>query len=211
MPYAGSGTWANRPAVVPASGTQYFATDIGENGSVWQSNGTRWRALNGEAVLKFLTTSVAGIAAVETIILQSLIPAGVLQAGDLILVDNLAVTKSGSTDSTQLTVRVGTLGTVAGDTVLTGLSAYTLQGATTIGGGYTFLVRNVSTTSMQKMGNAATGAHSMFAGSTTAVAAATAGLADNSSNAVYFSVALKSSSTNDTISGLSCTIRIVTP
>ena len=38
-------TWANKPSVAP-SGQIICVTDIGENGSLWRGNGTKWVRLN---------------------------------------------------------------------------------------------------------------------------------------------------------------------
>ncbi len=38
-------TWANKPSVAP-SGQIICVTDVGENGSLWRGNGTKWVRLN---------------------------------------------------------------------------------------------------------------------------------------------------------------------
>ncbi len=38
-------TWANKPSVAPL-GQVICITDVGENGSLWRGNGTKWVRLN---------------------------------------------------------------------------------------------------------------------------------------------------------------------
>ena len=48
-------TWANKPSVAP-SGQIICITDIGENGSLWRGNGTKWVRLHS---IKFYDLSAA--------------------------------------------------------------------------------------------------------------------------------------------------------
>lgn len=203
-----SGTWANRPSPIPASGTLYFATDVGENGTILQSNGTRWRALNGEAALKTLGTTVTGIVNVEQIVAQTLLPAGLLQANDVLRV-RVSGSKSGATDSAQLTVRIGTLGTT-GDTALTGLSGFAVIGGSSRSGGYDVGIKLISTTSAVKLGVNATGS-SPYIGQSSGVAAAATTITDAASNALYLSVGFVTTGTTDTLSVNEAVIKLATP
>ena len=75
----GKSTWANKPAIAPL-GQVICITDIGENGSLWRGNGTKWVRLNpikifslsAPVVLKD-TTSVVTLATIT-------IPAGLMGA-----------------------------------------------------------------------------------------------------------------------------------
>lgn len=207
--YAGSGTFAAKPAAtaVPA-GTVYRASDVGENGTWLESNGTRWRAFNGAAALKTLGNATGNIANSETIVLQTQIPIGAWQANDLIRIA-FTGTKSGATDFLNATVRVGTAGTTA-DTAITGLSSYVALGGTNRSGGFIFDLKLVSATSVQRLGNAGAAATSYAGGTNTTLPAATA-VTDASANALYVSLGIASSGATDTVSLQSCSIHLITP
>jgi hypothetical protein len=209
MPYAGSGTFAAKPAAntVPA-GTIYRASDLGENGAYIESNGTRWRLVQGEAALKTLGAATAAINNVETIVLQTLLPAGTWQQYDTIRV-RLAMTKSGTTDTGQVTVRVGSAGTTA-DTAILGLSGFVVLTAAGRSTGVEFDVKLLTATSAQKMGNNVAGSSSYGGTGATAAANATT-ITDASANALYVSVGIASSSTNDTVAMQSGVIQLATP
>jgi len=70
-------TWANKPSVAPL-GQIICVTDVGENGSLWRGNGTKWVRLHS---IKFydLSTSVALTGTTsETTLLTVNIPAGLI-------------------------------------------------------------------------------------------------------------------------------------
>jgi hypothetical protein len=209
LPYSGSGTWANRPSPIPANGTFYFATDVGENGTLLQSNGTRWRALNGRTTLKTLAAPVSGIAAAEQIVLQTLLPIGAWQNRDSLIIQ-LDTTKSGVTDTGLLTIRVGTLGTT-GDTAITGFSSFQFMTAGGVAGGGTYEICLNSATSAQKMGANTNGqsSHSSPAGSATGATATT--ITDASANALHVSVGLLSGGATNTVAALAGSISLITP
>jgi hypothetical protein len=199
-------TWANRPSSANAS-QLYLFTDVGESCSLWRYAGGRWRALAGQAMLR-RAVPVSGIATAETIVMQSLLPAGSWQIGDEIRL-RIAGAKSGATDVGSVTVRVGTAGTTA-DTAVTGLSAFQLMAGTQRGYGVEFGVCLVSATSAQKVGVNANGNGSYSTSTATAVAAATA-ITDASSNALWISLGLLSAGATDTLSLQSGSIQLITP
>ena len=72
-------TWANKPSVAP-SGQIICVTDVGENGSLWRGNGTKWVRLNPIKIFSLsapfvLTGSTSGVT-LATIT----IPAGLIGA-----------------------------------------------------------------------------------------------------------------------------------
>lgn len=72
-------TWANKPSVAP-NGQIICVTDVGENGSLWRGNGTKWVRLNPIKIFSLsapfsLTGSTSGVT-LATIT----IPAGLLGA-----------------------------------------------------------------------------------------------------------------------------------
>ena len=72
-------TWANKPSVAPL-GQIICVTDVGENGSLWRGNGTKWVRLNPIKIFSlsapFVLTGPTSIVTLATIT----IPAGLLGA-----------------------------------------------------------------------------------------------------------------------------------
>jgi len=199
-------TWGNRPSSA-GNGQLYLFTDLGASGTLMRYANSRWRPLAGQAQLASLGAAVTGIANSETIVLQTLIPAGAWQNNDTLRIW-FATIKSGATDNANITVRVGTAGTTA-DTAITGLSALAIMTATGRSVGGIFDINLVSATSAQKVGSNS-GGNGAYVGSQTAAAAATT-ITDASANALYVSVSLASSSTNDTLTMQTAQIQLITP
>ena len=210
-PHAGQGLLAAAPAAnAVTSGTTYFATNVGPHGTLLQSNGTRWRGLNGAPICMKLADPVTGITNTPVIALQALFPIGLLQAGDMVLFD-MTTSKSGTTDSCGLTCRWGTAGTTA-DGIITGWSSQTYMGASNVSGGGQQAIRIVSTTSIAKVGNntASAASYTTPAG-TGAAAAATTALPDSAANALYLSVVLFSTGASNTVDMTSGRVTLATP
>ena len=70
-------TWANKPSVAP-SGQIICVTDIGENGSLWRGNGTKWVKLNAFVLYSNLTTASLTGTTLETTLATIPIKGGVL-------------------------------------------------------------------------------------------------------------------------------------
>lgn len=72
-------TWANKPSVAP-SGQIICVTNVGENGSLWRGNGTKWVRLNPIKVFSLSApVSLTGSTSVVTLATIT-IPAGLLGA-----------------------------------------------------------------------------------------------------------------------------------
>ena len=72
-------TWANKPSVAPL-GQIICITDVGENGSLWRGNGTKWVRLNPIKVFSLSApVSLTGSTSVVTLATIT-IPAGLLGA-----------------------------------------------------------------------------------------------------------------------------------
>ena len=70
-------TWANKPSVAPL-GQIICVTDVGENGSLWRGNGTKWVRLS-QILFYALTAAVALTGTtVETTLVTLTIPAGLI-------------------------------------------------------------------------------------------------------------------------------------
>lgn len=210
-PYAGSGISTARPAAtaVPA-GTTYFASDLGENGTLLMSNGTRWRTVNGApAALKTLGAASANVNNVETIVLQTLLPAGAWQVNDTLRIW-LTGTKSGSTDTGNLSVRIGTLGTTA-DAPIGGLSGLQFMAASGLAGAGIFDIKLNSNTLAQKLGVNANASHAYQALTSTSAVAAAVAISDAAANALYVSLSLTSGGATNTMQLTSGQIQLITP
>lgn len=205
----GDYAYAALPAASAYTGKTAYATNLGANGSVLQSNGTRWRAVNGTAVLKALAAPVSGVVNSETIVLQTLIPAGAWQTNDTIRIW-ISGTKSGSTDAYLMSARIGTAGTTA-DTVITGLSAFSLMTATGLTGGAVFDIKLLSATSVQRTGGTTSGQGTYTAGSSSGAIAAATTISDASANALYVSVSIYSGGASNTVAALTGQIQLITP
>jgi len=72
-------TWANKPSVAP-SGQIICVTDVGENGSLWRGNGTKWVRLNPIKIFS-LSAPVSLTNSTSVVTLATItIPAGLLGA-----------------------------------------------------------------------------------------------------------------------------------
>jgi hypothetical protein len=185
----------------------YLFTDLGASGTLMRYAGSRWRPLAGQAQLASLGAAVTGIANSETIVLQTLIPAGAWQTNDSIRVW-FAGTKSGTTDSQLLTVRVGLAGTTA-DTAITGLSAYVFANAAGVTGAGIYDIKLVSATSALRIGPGSA-ASSGYYTNLSSISSATS-ITDASANALYVSVSTYSSGASNTVSVTSGQIQLITP
>lgn len=70
-------TWVNRPATAPL-GQIICITDVGENGSLWRGNGTKWVKLNAFVLYSNLTTTSLTGTTTETTLATIPIKGGVL-------------------------------------------------------------------------------------------------------------------------------------
>jgi len=70
-------TWANKPSVAPL-GQIICVTDVGENGSLWRGNGTKWVKLNAFVLYSNLTTTSLTGTTAETTLATIPIKGGVL-------------------------------------------------------------------------------------------------------------------------------------
>jgi hypothetical protein len=207
LPYAGSFTYATLPAAAGVSGYQAFATDLGANGTLLISNGTRWRPINGQTVLKDKGAAQSGITnAAEVIVIQTLLPVGSWQTSDTIRIV-LALTKSGTTNSAICAVRCGTPGLIT-DTAI--LPAGGVIGAAGRSIGLIFDFHLESATSVQKVGSQIDNGSAYGVQSTTA-AQSPVTITSAAANALYISVGLSSNGAADTVAIQSGQIILVTP
>jgi len=74
----GRSTWASKPAIAPL-GQTICITDVGENGSLWRGNGTKWVRLNPIKIFS-LSVPVLTASASAVTLATITIPAGLLGA-----------------------------------------------------------------------------------------------------------------------------------
>ena len=72
-------TWANKPSVAPL-GQIICITDVGENGSLWRGNGTKWVRLNPIKVFSLSAPVVLKDTTLATTLAIITIPAGLIGA-----------------------------------------------------------------------------------------------------------------------------------
>lgn len=163
---------------------------------------------SGTTMLKTLGAAVSGIANSETIFMQAALAAGQWRPNGIIRI-RFTASKSGTTDAANLTIRVGTAGTT-GDTAITGFGPLQVMATTGRSGGFEFDVALVSDTSAMKVGSMSNGVSSYGGQSSVAQVAATT-ISDAATNALYFSVAINSAGTTDTVTVNTGSIAMVNP
>lgn len=182
--------WGNRPAATSANvGRQARFTDVGGNlgtggGNFYFSNGTRWKPMNGSIVLDSVDTANAGIANTTEQQLNPnhiIIPAAVIGDFDRLRLW-VSMSKSATTDSATIRIRFGPLGTIA-DPVL---STITTLATTNQSLGFLTEFKRLSSTTMQKQGNASTDISYMGANAAAYPAAVT--VSDMNANGMYLSI-----------------------
>lgn len=198
-----STTFASLGAATTA-GKTYYVSNAGTKGSIWMADGTRWKPLNGSAVLATLDAASATVGNTDTVRFSYQMPAAFLQLTDRLRL-YLSMNKSGTADAANLNVRLGTAGTT-GDTAICTLTGVLASGNRAQG----FIIdwRLESATTIQRLvkGNAATAPGYSGADNTATPAAVTV---SNVSNSLFFSVSLNSAGTTDTVSLLDAQLYLV--
>jgi hypothetical protein len=191
-------TFATLPASYPV-GQPVFVSNIGVGGSAWYSNGTLWKPVGGQVLLSSLDAAITGLTNSEVISHQYLIPAALLQVGDRIEVKT-GLSKSGTTDTGALRIRVGTAGTTADAAIVNA----TVMSAAQQHAGLAHEFRVQSATAVRLITRSDLG----WGGSTTASVPADITIA-NISNALYVDVSAISGSTNNTVGLVDVQIRLI--
>jgi hypothetical protein len=173
-----------------------FVSDWGAYGTFARSNGTRWIPVGGRVLLKHLGAGQSGIANTATIVIQTpAMPAGMVQANDSIVFDISGATKSGTTDSLNTSAYAGTAGTTS-DTAIANTTMTMLNAANQTGNGlYAFKV--IDNTHVQRVG--AIAGQGLYPFQSATAAPASVVVSDLSANALFFSFAIQSSGTTNTV------------
>jgi len=100
----GRSTWANKPSVAPL-GQIICVTDVGENGSLWRGNGTKWVRLNPIKIFS-LSAPVSLTNSTSVVTLATItIPAGLLGAnGKLKIYPLWSTTNNANTKTLRLNI-----------------------------------------------------------------------------------------------------------
>ena len=207
-PFVSGSTWSAKPSTA-ANGSLAFVTDVGEGGNYYQYSTalTRWRALNGVATIKDLGAPSANVAASETIVLQALIPAGAWQTNDVLRI-YVDLSKSGTTDTGALAIRIGTAGTTA-DTAVFNLASY--MAAATQSSGNIFDLKLLSATSVRRQGYTSTSNGHTYLGNSSNALDAAVTITSAAANALYVSVSIASSGATNTVAMTGGQIQLITP
>lgn len=188
-------------ASIPAPGNAgkiVRVSDFGTKGSLLMDDGTRWKPMNGCTVLATLDTVSSSIPNSEAIVFQYAIPANALQNKDRLRL-RVSLTKSGATDTATMRFRMGTAGTT-GDTLL--YSGTALAAANRTSGIATDLRLETATTIQQLANSSSAGATVGYSAVANTAAAAAVTITSAAANALFFSVSIFTSSTNDTVAML---------
>lgn len=130
-------TWANKPSVAPL-GQIICVTDIGENGSLWRGNGTKWVRLS-QILFYDLTAAVALTGTtVETTLVTITIPAGLIGSNGKVKLYPLWSTTN---NANQKTLRVK----FPFNTIYTGVSQNAVHNTGLL------ILRNLNSESVQRM------------------------------------------------------------
>ena len=129
-------TWANKPSVAPL-GQIICITDVGENGSLWRGDGTKWVRLNPIKVFSLSApVSLTGSTSVVTLATIT-IPAGLLGANGKLKIYPLWATTNNA--------NVKTLRAVFGGSVCTTMTSQSVPNNSGL-----VIIRNINNEAAQK-------------------------------------------------------------
>lgn len=194
-------TWAARPSATNNSSLVRFS-DVGGGtvaaggGSLFYSNGTRWKPVNGGAILDAVdtaNTSVANTTEQQLNPNHAAIPAGVIGDFDRLRL-KITLSKSSNADTSTIRLRYGPLGTVADPIIIT----ITSLAAANQSYGAQIDFKRVSATSLQKLGNAdpSTG----FNGAVSSTVTAPVAVSSMDTNIMYLTISSQMTTGTETVS-----------
>lgn len=187
LPY----TWATLPAA-GTPGRMAWCTNFGVKGALLVDDGVRWKP-SGMVTLASLDVAVSGITNTESIALQYLIPASMWALKDHLRLF-ATMTKSGATDTGIFTVRCGTPGLITD----TPIQSSTMMAAANLAVGTYLDFRLDDATHVQEMG-ASAAANPGYSIAGNGAASASTVITSAALNALFISVGIRSSSTNNTV------------
>ena len=129
-------TWANKPSVAPL-GQIICVTDVGENGSLWRGNGTKWVRLNPIKIFSLSApVSLTGSTSVVTLATIT-IPAGLMGANGKLKIYTLWATTNNANVKT-LRLNIG------------GALCSTMTSQSVPNNSGLLIIRNINSESVQK-------------------------------------------------------------
>ena len=132
----GKSTWANKPAIAPL-GQIICVTDVGENGSLWRGNGTKWVRLNPIKIFSLSAPfSLTGTTSAVTLATIT-IPAGLLGANGKLKIYPLWATTNNA--------NIKTLRVVFGGSTCTTITSQSVPNNSGL-----LIIRNTNSESAQK-------------------------------------------------------------
>ena len=129
-------TWANKPAIAPL-GQVICITDVGENGSLWRGDGTKWVRLNPIKVFSLSAPVVLKDTTLATTLAIITIPAGLMGANGKLKIYPLWLTTNNANVKT-LRVNIG------------GLLCTTMVSQNVPNNSGLVIIRNINSESVQK-------------------------------------------------------------
>jgi hypothetical protein len=197
-------TWATKPLASAYIG-RAFISDVG-GGSIWISNGTRWRPEGGRVTLLSLNASVTATFGAEAIFSGTslLLHAGLFQNYDKLRVTG-TLGKSAAVETASQKFKLGTLGTIVDTTLLTQPTNVTGANQSS---GFEMEFRRESATSVRKIGNSLT-TH-QYSGPTAAGVNAAVTVSDLDANATYFHYSNLSSAAVETYTLYDYNVELIT-
>ena len=129
-------TWANKPSVAP-SGQIICVTDVGENGSLWRGNGTKWVRLNPIKVFSLSAPWVLSGSTSAVTLATITIPAGLMGANGKLKIYPLWATTNNA--------NIKTLRAVFGGSVCTTMTSQSVPNNSGL-----VIIRNTNSESAQK-------------------------------------------------------------
>lgn len=184
-------TWATLPAASAQVGAMALVTDI-NGGTFFRSNGTRWKPYNNVAALKLLGDRVTMTGATEVVLAQVALPAGILQNGDGLRIRQ-SLSKSSTSETATLRLRLGTFGTTGDTTIWSNASIATVA----ISAGYDLAFKRKAATEIIKTGSGST--MQPFAGVSTAVYPSPVTVANMDSSDLFLSLTCTMSAAVETL------------
>jgi len=150
-------TWANKPSVAP-SGQIICVTDVGENGSLWRGNGTKWVRLNPIKIFSLSAPfSLTGTTSAVTLATIT-IPAGLIGANGKVKFYPLWSTTNNANTKTLRVVPNG------------GTPVYTAYASNTVHVSGLVIIRNLGSESVQRVSS---GILAGLGGTTSSIASTT--------------------------------------
>ena len=129
-------TWANKPSVAPL-GQIICITDVGENGSLWRGNGTKWVRLNPIKIFSLSAPVSLTVTTLAVNLATITIPAGLMGANGKLKIYPLWATTNNA--------NIKTLRAVFSGSVCTTMTSQSVPNNSGL-----LIIRNINSESVQK-------------------------------------------------------------